>query len=154
MTDHPIQSIMETALRNIKDMIDVNTIVGDAVETSDGTVIIPVSKVAFGFGVGGSDFHHKHDEEQSPFGGGSGGGVTISPVAFMVVSKGQIKLITVNPSSGIYDKILEMIPDAIDKISEGIEKIKTKNTVKTYEKTYDDQGENYEVEDLKESPLE
>lgn len=147
MAEHPIQNIMETALRNIKEMIDVNTIVGDAVETKDGTIIIPVSKVAFGFAVGGSDFLNKAKEDVNPFGGGSGGGVTISPVAFMVVSNGQIKLITVNPSSGIYDKILEMVPDAIDKVAEGIKKVKYKKNKENVKNFEDD----YIVEDLDET---
>ena len=119
---HPIQGLMYTAMQSIRDMIDVNTIVGDPVETPDGTVIIPISKVGLGFGVGGSDYASKNmkQTENAPnlFGGGAGGGVSITPIAFMVVGKGQIRLMPVNPDTNIYDRILDMVPVAIDKIAE------------------------------------
>lgn len=119
---HPIQGLMYTAMQSIRDMIDVNTIVGDPVESPDGTVIIPISKVGLGFGVGGSDYAPQNSKsgetDAKLFGGGAGGGVSISPVAFMVVGKGQIRLMPVNPDTNIYDRILDMVPVAIDKIVE------------------------------------
>lgn len=117
---HPIQGLMYTAMQSIKEMIDVNTIVGDPVETADGTVIIPISKVSLGFGVGGSDHSAKQTpaEKQPLFGGGVAGGVSITPAAFMVVAKGQIRLVPVNPESSVYDRIFDMIPAAIDKFVE------------------------------------
>ena len=117
---HPVQGLMYTAMQSIKEMIDVNTIVGDPVETSDGTVLIPISKMSVGFGVGGSDHSASKLPADKPamFGGGVAGGVTIAPVAFMVVGKGQIRLIPVNPESTVYDRIFDMIPVAIDKIAE------------------------------------
>lgn len=122
---HPIQGLMYTAMQSIRDMIDVNTIVGDAVQTPDGTVIIPISKVGLGFAVGGSDYAlpngKREDEEKTMFGGGAGGGVSITPIAFMVVGKGQIRLMPVNPQNNIYDRLLDMVPLAIDKITEGVE---------------------------------
>ncbi len=127
---HPIQGLMYTAMQSIRDMIDVNTIVGDPVETPDGTIIIPISKVGLGFGVGGSDHSASKTPADKPnmFGGGAGGGVSISPVAFMVVGKGQIRLMPVNPNSTVYDRILDMVPTAIDKLVEGADFIK--NTIK------------------------
>ena len=127
---HPIQGLMYTAMQSIRDMIDVNTIVGDPVETPDGTVIIPISKVGLGFGVGGSDHSAAKTpaDKQTMFGGGAGGGVSITPVAFMVVGKGQIRLMPVNPNTTVYDRILDMVPTAIDKLVEGTEYIK--NTFK------------------------
>ena len=119
---HPIQGLMYTAMQSIRDMIDVNTIVGDPVEATDGTLIIPISKVGLGFGVGGSDYASKNEKASSSdanlFGGGAGGGVSITPMAFMVVGNGQIRLLPVNPDTNIYDRILDMIPVAIDKIAE------------------------------------
>ncbi len=119
---HPIQGLMYTAMQSIRDMIDVNTIVGDPVESPDGTIIIPISKVGLGFGVGGSDYASKNSKQneagENLFGGGAGGGVSITPVAFMVVGKGQIRLMPVNPESNIYDRILDLVPVAIDKITE------------------------------------
>lgn len=129
MAEHPIQGLMYTAMQSLKDMIDVNTIVGDAVQTPDGTVIIPISKVGLGFAVGGSDYScgKENGGENPMFGGGSGGGVSITPVAFMVVGNGQIRMMPVNPDTNIYDRLLDMIPSAIDKISDGISKVRGKD---------------------------
>lgn len=127
---HPIQGLMYTAMQSIRDMIDVNTIVGDAVQTPDGTVIIPISKVGLGFGVGGSDYMPSHTSKnadnsaQPMFGGGVGGGVSITPVAFMVVGNGQIRLMPVSSQNTIYDRVLDMIPTAIDKIVDGVGNLK------------------------------
>ena len=117
---HPIQGLMYTAMQSIRDMIDVNTIVGDPVQAGDGTIIIPISKVGLGFGVGGSDYASKNSKpgDGNLFGGGAGGGVSISPVAFMVVGKGQIRLLPVSPETNIYDRIIDMVPVAFDKIVE------------------------------------
>lgn len=131
---HPIQGLMYTAMQSLKEMIDVNTIVGDAVQTPDGTVVIPISKVGLGFAVGGSDYTtaagSKADSKEPMFGGGSGGGVSITPIAFMVVGNGQIRMLPVNPDTNIYDRILDMVPAAIDKISDGIGKIRGKKEKK------------------------
>ena len=97
MSDHPIQGLMTTAMENLKEMIDVNTIIGDPVETPDGSVILTVSKVGFGFAAGGSEFvlrmactsnrrKPRSRESKHPFGGGSGGGVSITPIAFLIVN--------------------------------------------------------------------
>ena len=129
MSDHPIQGLMSTAMESIKNMVDVNTIVGDAVEAPDGTVIIPISKVSFGFAAGGSEFGgllgNKCEEgkptEKMAFGGGSGAGVSIQPVAFMVVGQGQMKLMPVTNNSSL-DKLLEFVPELIEKINESVRK--------------------------------
>ena len=102
MPEHPIEGLMKTTMNNLKEMVDVNTIVGDAVHSTDGSVIIPVSKISFGFASGGSEFNKVRDkkdgltEEKLPFGGGSGAGVSVSPVGFIVVGNDQIKLLTVD----------------------------------------------------------
>ena len=126
---HPIQGLMYTAMQSIRDMIDVNTIVGDAVQTPDGTVIIPISKVGLGFAVGGSDYKPQDGkaEDAKLFGGGAGGGVSITPVAFMVVGKGQMRLMPVSPETNVYDRLLDMIPMAIDKIADGLSAIRKTN---------------------------
>lgn len=123
---HPIEALMKTAMESIKEMVDVNTIVGDAVQSPDGTVIIPISKVTFGFAAGGGEYSYKMEEEDTesskdsdeegeqnskfPFAGGSGAGVSINPVAFMVVGNGQIKLLPVNINSTV-DKLLDLVPE-------------------------------------------
>jgi sporulation protein YtfJ len=130
LTNHPIEGLMTTAMQNIKEMVDVNTILGDPVETMDGSVIIPISRVTFGFAAGGSEFEtikgKPKDKERDrnpetietgklPFGGGSGAGITIHPVAFLVVGKEQTKLLPIE-SNVLVDRILDSAPQLIDKI--------------------------------------
>jgi len=117
MSEHPINGLMETAMQSIKDMVDVNTIVGEPVESKDGTVIIPISKVSFGFGAGGSDFGQKNiASSDSNFGGGSGGGATIEPVAFMVVGNEEIKLMPVEKNTSPAQDIIDSVPTILDKV--------------------------------------
>lgn len=129
MREHPIEGLMSAAMTSIKDMVDVNTIIGDPIETNNNIVIIPISKVCFGFAAGGSEFNEetideykrKEKEEEVqyklPFGGGSGAGVSINPVAFLVIQEGTVKLLPINHSSAI-DKLLDYVPDLFEKINE------------------------------------
>lgn len=124
MSDHPIEGLMTTAMQSIKEMVDVNTIVGDAVQAPDGTVIIPISKVSFGFAAGGGDYSPENStgeegqvHKRIPFAGGSGAGVSINPVAFMVCGQNHVKLLPVNVNSSV-EKILDMIPDLVEKANE------------------------------------
>ena len=121
MGEHPINNLMSTVMENIKGMIDVNTIIGEPVETSNGTLIIPISRVGFGFAAGGSDIPTKTPGE-SPFGGGSGAGVSISPVGFLVVTADQIKMVPVSSGNTPIDKLVDYIPVAIDKVNGMIKK--------------------------------
>ncbi|HEX9063060.1 MAG TPA: GerW family sporulation protein [Clostridia bacterium] len=133
MAEHPIEGLMTTAMQSIKDMVDVNTIVGDAVQAPDGTVIIPISRVSFGFAAGGGEYSGTKDRDSDdsedeegkkskfPFAGGSGAGVSINPVAFMVVGQSQIKLLPVDVNSS-FEKLLELVPDLIDKATEAVKK--------------------------------
>lgn len=121
MEDHPIQGLMKTAMENIKEMVDVNTIVGEPVETADGTVILPVSRVGFGFAAGGSEFyntsiHASSDEGELPFGGGAGGGVSIQPIAFLVVCKDQVKVVSLDNQTHLFERLIDSTPVVIDKI--------------------------------------
>ena len=106
---------MNTTMEKIKEMIDVNSIIGDPITSPDGTLIIPVSKVSYGFASGGSDLPTKK-ENKDCFGGGSGAGVTIKPVAFLTVYQGNVKLISVDRQDGAIDVIADKLPEAIDKI--------------------------------------
>lgn len=124
MEDHPIQGLMKTAMENIKDMVDVNTIIGDPVETQDGHVIIPVSRVSFGFAAGGTEFEPEKDDKRSgardgslPFGGGSGGGVSVSPVAFLVVGNGKVRLLPVDRNA-MLDRLLDVVPGLLGQIQD------------------------------------
>ncbi|WRP18566.1 GerW family sporulation protein [Carboxydochorda subterranea] len=113
---HPIDELMHTAMDSLKSMVDVNTILGVPVEAPDGTVIIPVSRVSFGFVAGGSEFEIADGSRTGfPFGGGSGAGVSLSPVAFLVVGKGQVRLLPVSERA-IYDRLLDLAPRLFDQI--------------------------------------
>ncbi|KEI10558.1 sporulation protein [Clostridium sp. K25] len=118
MESHPIESLMKNTLENLKDMIDVNTVVGDAIKTIDGTVIVPISKVAFGFASGGSEFYNKHSKEEVekyPFGGGSGSGVSVKPIAFLVIKDDLVRLLPIEQSNiSILDKLIDQIPKFAD----------------------------------------
>ncbi|MBP2649804.1 MAG: ytfJ [Firmicutes bacterium] len=103
-------------------MVDVNTIVGDAVESADGTVIIPISRVTFGFAAGGSDFNFEEEggehDSSHPFGGGSGGGVSVKPSGFLVCSpKSGIRFMPVE-GNVLYDRVIDMVPQFLTKIQE------------------------------------
>lgn len=116
MDNHPIEGLMKSTMESIKDMIDVNTIVGDPIKSIDGTTIIPISKVCFGFASGGSEFDSVKSSESSnkyPFGGGSGAGVTVKPVAFLVVKNDSIRLLSVDQQN-TYDKIVDSVPQVMD----------------------------------------
>jgi sporulation protein YtfJ len=113
---------MTSVMSNLKAMVDVNTIIGEPVETNDGTTIIPVSKVGFGFAAGGSDFSAPKANDDTHFGGGSGAGVSISPVGFLVVGKDQIRMIPVNAPGSAVDKLVDYIPAAVNKVNEIISK--------------------------------
>lgn len=160
---------MAAAMDSIQDMIDVNTIIGDPIETSNNVVIIPISKVSFGFAAGGSEFSEEtideytkkdKDEEEIkyklPFGGGAGAGVSINPVAFIIVQEKNVKLLPVNHSSTI-DRLLDYVPDLFEKIGKKMNKnniikneideiIKKEETHKKEDKAKKKDEEEYEVE--------
>lgn len=123
---HQIGEIMGITMEKIKEMIDVNTIVGEPIRTPDGITIIPVSKVSVGFASGGSDFVSKNQAGgKNPFGGGGGAGVNIAPVAFLVINKDRVRLLPVAPASGgVAERVVEMVPDLVDKVTEIIDKKK------------------------------
>lgn len=116
MAEHPIQGMMSTAMQKIREMVDVNTIIGDPITTPNGTTIIPVSKVSFGFASGGSDIPSKNPKDI--FGGGSGAGISINPLAFLVVSNDGVKLLQLSDSDNTANKMVDLVPEVIDKISE------------------------------------
>jgi len=112
---------MTTAMENIKDIVDVNTIVGDAVETKEGTVIIPISKVNLGFAAGGAEYNLELDERKedkkgdNSFGGGSGGAIMLQPMAFLVVKEEQVRLLPVN-NNAVIERLINIAPELIDKL--------------------------------------
>lgn len=117
MSDCSINNMVDTTIEKIKNLVDVNTIIGEAIKLDDGTVIIPVSKVSYGFASGGSEFSGKKLTDENLFGGGSGAGVTISPIAFLTVSRtGNIKILHAEPAISATEKVIDLVPDVIDKV--------------------------------------
>ena len=142
MEEHPIEGLMFTAMDSIKDMIDVNTIIGETINIRENISIIPISKVSFGFAAGGSEFkgesiedYNKSEDEENisyrnPFGGGSGAGVSIKPVAFLVIQENTIKLLPIEHSCTI-DKVLDYMPEMCEKAEKMLENImKEKDKIK------------------------
>ena len=117
MAEHPIQDLMNVTMDKIRQMVDSNTIVGKPITTGDGITILPVSKVSFGFASGGTDFDGKNPANKDLFGGGSGAGVNIQPVAFLVVKDGCVRTIQLSDSSNTVDRALTMIPELVEKVS-------------------------------------
>lgn len=149
MEPHPIEELMKTVMENIKEMVDVNTIVGDAVQTADGTVIIPVSKVTFGFAAGGGEFgkgENRNQDSRFPFAGGSGAGISINPVAFMVVGRNNtFKMVSASYNNPV-DRLLETIPHMLEQIKKLVsgkdqeKEKKNKDTGKEDEKKGEEQS--------------
>ena len=125
MDKHPIGELMEVTMQKIREMVDVNTVIGQPIETVDGITLIPISTVSFGFASGGSDFQQKQSGNNANFGGGSGAGVKITPMAFIVVKDGQTRIMNINPpASSTVDRIVEMAPDIMDKVQSFVSKDK------------------------------
>lgn len=128
--NHPINDLMSTTMQKIREMVDVNTIVGQPISTADGITLIPVSKLSFGFASGGSDFVSKNHKpgESNTFGGGSGAGVNISPVAFLIVKGDSVRILPVDPPAATtVDRVIEMVPEVMDKVTGFLEKKKEDN---------------------------
>ncbi len=144
MGEHPIQSLMKTALISLQEMTKVNTIIGDPIETSDGHMILTVSRLGFGFAAGGSEFQPRHqghaeqdseddqsDDQQEgqedtngslPFGGGSGGGVSITPIAFLIVGPNGIQTLHLDNKTHFYEKLIDLAPQTLEKIEQWLSK--------------------------------
>jgi sporulation protein YtfJ len=159
MSEHPIQGLMKTAMENIKQMVDVNTIVGDPVETPDGSVIMPISKVGFGFAAGGSEFANDSEEGKNaqgqqvganqhnaqvayPFGGGSGGGVSITPIAFLVVGKHGVNVVPLDNQTHIYERLIDSAPQVFDKIQKMLKKNSSGSEADTQSFNTNENGDN------------
>lgn len=119
MEQHPIQNLMGTSMESIREMVDVNTVIGDPVKTQDGSTIIPVSKVSFGFVAGGGEYAGGLSQPISdlPFAGGAGAGVTVQPMGFLVCTANGVRMLSAGCATP-FDKLMEMIPQAVDAIAQ------------------------------------
>ena len=114
-----LPNMLENTIAKIRQMVDVNSVVGDPITTVDGVTIIPVSKVSVGFGGGGRDYVSRNvNKQENPFGGGAGGGVKVTPIAFLIVKEGSVRMLPVAaPANTTADRIVEQVPDVLDKIA-------------------------------------
>ena len=114
-----LPNMLEGTIAKLREMVSVNSVIGDPIVTADGVTIIPVSNVSVGFGGGGSDFVSKNvNKQDNPFGGGVGAGVKVTPVAFLIVKDGSVRMLPVaTPANTTADRIVEMVPDTLDKIA-------------------------------------
>lgn len=130
---HPISEVMNITMEKVKEMVDVNTIVGTPITTAEGITVVPISKVSFGFASGGSDFATKNQpaDKDNAFGGGAGAGVNIDPVGFLVIRNETVKLIPVTPApGGPVEKVIDMVPDMVDKVAGMVAKKKAEKAEK------------------------
>ncbi|MDR2615777.1 MAG: GerW family sporulation protein [Oscillospiraceae bacterium] len=121
MDRHPIGDLMDTTMQKIREMVDANTIVGEPIVTTDGITLIPVSRVTFGFTSGGTDFHSKNKpaDAGASFGGGSGAGVNIVPVAFLIVKGESVRLLSIAPpATTTLDRVVEAVPEVMDRVGD------------------------------------
>lgn len=130
LNDANVSNLMKNTMENLKDMIDVNTVIGDPIETKDGTLIIPVSKLCFGFVSGGSEYPTSNKSSECkdfPFGGGSSAGVSVKPVAFLIVKNGGVRMVTLDHDT-TYDKIIDTVPQVLDIITDLVKDSKKKTS--------------------------
>ena len=128
MAEHPIQGLMNVTMDKIRQMADSNTIIVKPIKTDDGTTILPVSRISFGFASAGTDFDGKNAANKDLFGGGSGAGVNIQPVAFLVVKDGCVRTIQLSDGSNTIDRALTMLPELVDKVSALLKKEEKQGT--------------------------
>ena len=137
MKEQSASGILATAIDRIKEMVDCQTIVGDTIDAGEGIKIIPISKVTYGFASGGTDFPTKSSKDL--FGGGGGAGVTISPVAFLVIKDGEVsvKYISDGPENQA-ERIISMVPDVVNKVTDVVSKFKTDKTTEVVDSVFED----------------
>ena len=125
--NHPLSELMTSSMGKIRDMVDVNTVIGEPITTPDGVTLIPITKVSIGYGGGGSDFPTKAPNAENGFGGGAGAGVKITPMAFLVLRGESVRMLPVaEPASSSIDRIIELVPDMLDRLEDALRSLKDK----------------------------
>ena len=125
MDNNPISQLMQTTMDNVKNVLKVDTVVGDPIITPDGITLVPISKISLGFGGGGVEFNGKKSGDARPYGGGNATGVKIEPIGFLVIKEGTVRMINVTPpASNTVDRIIDMVPQVMDRVDNFIDKQK------------------------------
>lgn len=130
MMSHPLPNMLDATLQKVKEMINVDSVMGTPITTPDGVTIIPVCKISYGVGGGGSDFPAKSTTRtEYPFGGGTGVGAKITPIAFLIINGQNVRMLPVaNPANTTADRLVEMVPDVLDKVGEFLDSRKENKT--------------------------
>ncbi len=129
MSENKVNNLLGASMDKIKEMVDVNTVVGNPITTPDGTTVIPVSRVSYGFAGGGTDLPSKAQPDKGLFAGGSGAGITISPIAFLVIANGSVRVLQIEPYLSSVDRIVANAPDMLDKLTDLFKKDKAEEDV-------------------------
>ena len=129
MEKHPIQGLMETSMQNIRDMVDVNTVLGDPITARDGSTVVPVSKVSFGFVAGGGEYIMKSALEDYPFAGGAGAGVSLQPVGFLVCGENHVRMLPAQTKSSV-DRVIDLLPGVLEEVKNTLSRLNGKKCEK------------------------
>ena len=123
MDKNPIGELMQNTMENVRNILKVDTVVGDPIYTPDGITLVPISKISVGFGGGGVEFNNKKVGENRPYGGGNATGVKIDPIGFLVIKDGTVRMVNVTPpASNTVDRIIELVPQVMDRVDAFIDK--------------------------------
>ncbi len=117
MNEEKVNRLMGVTMDKIKEMVDADTVIGSPVTTPDGTIILPISRISYGFASGGSDLPSKAQPSAGLFAGGGGAGITVSPVAFLAISNGSVRVLQIEPYFSPVDRALEKVPQVIDQLA-------------------------------------
>ncbi|MBQ5405029.1 MAG: GerW family sporulation protein [Oscillospiraceae bacterium] len=118
---NPIGELMQTTMDNVRNILKVDTVVGDPIYTPDGITLVPISRISVGFGGGGIELNMKNANGNRPFGGGNATGVKIEPIGFLVIKDGSIRMVNVTPpASNTVDRLIDMVPQVMDRVDEFI----------------------------------
>ena len=121
--NNPIGELMRSTMENVKNILKVDTVVGDPIVTPDGITLVPISKISVGFGGGGVEFNSRKGSEERPYGGGNATGVKIEPIGFLVIKEGVVRMINVTPpASNTVDRIIDLVPQVMDRVDAFITK--------------------------------
>lgn len=149
MSNGSIENLMGTTIEKIREMVDANTVMGDPITTLDGTVLIPVSKISYGFASGGADVPTKKSDTKGAFGGGAGAGVTVLPLAFIVIKDGDAKMLQIQSYEDSADRIIGMAPELIDKVASLFKKDKNKKVKLSAKEDKDSESIKVDLEEYK-----
>lgn len=120
---HNLPNMLENTISKMRELVDVNSVIGEPITTPDGITIIPISKISVGFAGGGSDYVSKHpNKHENPFGGGVGGGMNVTPIAFLIIKDGAVRMVPVAvPANTTAERVVELVPDMLDKLTDFID---------------------------------